>query len=395
MSSIGVDISSNKVVVVEMSSTRRGFAIDNASIIEIEPEVISRGEIQDTTNLSKQLITSWNLNKFKNRKVIVGITTQRAIAKEIDIPTLNDKELQQSIKYQISDYLPISADNVIYDYYIMGRSDSNSKVMLTGVIKSIVDKVVDCFKKAKLNVEAIDLNCFSLFRLINHTRNFGLKKNKDNDLICIFHFGWEVSILGIIKDNDLRKPRFSTIAKKTIIDNLCKKLQKSPEECIKIIDSFDFSAKDVEKDNKASESPDDNDEKEKKQSSEKYFDITENTVENKKPVFRDKEDAAERVRESINKTADQLVYDIELTIENFLQEDRRSSIDTLVLTGERIKGLEEYIAKKIRYPVERLNLLDYFSIDSIKKRPMFKNINIEEIADDLTIGVGLAIRGLM
>jgi len=376
MSSIGVDISSDKISIVEMSRSRKGFVINNAAIIKLKPKVITKGEIQDTAALSKEISNTWSRNKFRSRKAITGIATQRAIAKEIDIPTVNDKELEKAIKYQISDYLPISADNVIYDYYIMNRSKDSSKVMLTGAIRSVVDKVVESFKKAKVVVDAIDLNCFSLFRLINFTRNFGAgSRDKKNDNICIFNFGWEVSILGIIKDNDLRKPRFSTIGKKTLIDNLCKKLQKSEQECIKILDGFDFSSID------------------EKEGRMQIDNTVESSLSNSQSL--EDNDGADAISESIIKTAGQLINDLKLTIDNFLQDDRKSTIGSIVVTGERIKGLEQYITKKLRYNVERLNIAEYFSIDQIKKKPDFKDKKSIDIADDLAISVGLALRGLI
>jgi hypothetical protein len=45
--------------------------------------------------------------------------------------------------------------------------------------------------------------------------------------------------------------------------------------------------------------------------------------------------------------------------------------------------------------VERLNISQYFSIDQIKKKPDFKDKKSIDIADDLAISVGLALRGLI
>jgi len=243
MQAIGLDLSSNKISVVELVKTRRGLFIRNAGIDEIEAHSIARGEVQDPVVLSTGLKNIWKKFKISGVKVYVGVSNQKVIVKEIQIPVTEEKEIDNSIKYQINDFMPVPKNNIIYDYYVMEKGDGFSKIMLVGAVKDMISNVVDALRNARLVPLAIDLNCFALYRIVDYVYGFGeIKKKKDSLSYCVVHLGLEISIVEIIKDGTLKYPRFIAISIKTFIDNLSKKLKKNADYCEKLVKNFDFSS---------------------------------------------------------------------------------------------------------------------------------------------------------
>ena len=181
MLSVGLDLSSNKISIVEMVKNRKGNFIRNAVLEDVPDGSIVKGEIQDTVVLSKSLKEIWKKYKISGRKVYVGIYNQKAIVKEIKLPLTDEKDIASSIKYQISDFIPIPKNNIFYDYYIMEKGSDSSTIMLVGAVKSMITDVIESLKNAGLITQAIDLNCFALYRIIDHIYNLeavGEKKIK-------------------------------------------------------------------------------------------------------------------------------------------------------------------------------------------------------------------------
>jgi|GEM_PF-1267259 len=384
MSAIGLNLSSFRISVVELLKVRKDFIIKNLVIDEIPANAIEKGELKDTTVLTAGLKDIWRKFKISDRKVFIGIANQKVIAKEVQIPVLADEEINNSIKYQISDFIPIPKNNIIYDYYIVEKSENSSKLMLVGTLKSMINDIAKSFKDAGLFAQAIDLNCFALYRTLDYI--YGLEKNKkSNDLssFCAVNIGSDISIFEIIQANELRYPRFSSSSIRSFIDKIYK-INKDNEYCRKVISEFDFK--------KLLGA-----EKERKKPKKKNLGDSTGKSEEKEDKKADEEDNEnvvddEKIAKIMKDAADQFIYEIRLSIENFLQENPKFKIDKIILSGEYIKNIEKYIEREINYKVELLNISDYFSLKSIQRNPKFADKDPNQLIDPLAIG--MALRGL-
>src|SRR4030042_5130358 len=168
MLSIGLNLSSNRIYAIELLKSGKNHVIRKIVRSELPPGCIVKGEIQDTDVLSRGLKDIWRKYRISDRKVFIGISNQKVIAKEIKIPVIDDSEIDNSIKFQINDFIPIPKNNIIYDYYVIEKGEDYSRIMLVGAMKSMIDDVVSSFKRAGLLAQAIDLSVFALLRKINH-----------------------------------------------------------------------------------------------------------------------------------------------------------------------------------------------------------------------------------
>jgi Tfp pilus assembly PilM family ATPase len=79
-------------------------------------------------------------------------------------------------------------------------------------------------------------------------------------------------------------------------------------------------------------------------------------------------------------------------MEHFMQENPKSSIGKIVLTGRYIKNIDRYIEQQLQCKVELLNINDYFSLKHLKNIDEYKGMDLKFILDP--IAVGMALRGL-
>ncbi len=382
MLAIGLNLSSFAIYIVELLSSRKNLIIRKMIKTEVPPNSIVKGEVKDPEILTRSLKEIWRKYKISDRKVFIGIANQKVIAKEIKIPVINDEEIKSSIQYQINDFIPISKNNIIYDYYVVEKGDDYSRLMLVGAMKSMIDDVVSSFKNAGLLTQAIDLNCFALYRTINYIKNIDKNvKNKQTMAFCVVGIGVEISIIEMIQNNKLKYPRFTSISVRSFIDEIYKEIKKDNKYCEEVLLKFDFKSLMVKRNGGAKK------EETKDYSAKSKEKTDKKTNKNNSEITFDKS----KIAEIIKVTADHFVGEIKLSIEHFLQENPKSKVEKIIITGEYIKNIDKYIEQEIGYKVELLNISDYFSLKYLKGTAGY-NKSLNYTLDPLALG--MALRGL-
>ncbi len=396
MLSVGIDISSNKITVVELLSARKGTVIKNAASFEIPEESIKKGELQDPAALSMGLRQAWKKYRISGRNVFIGLSNLKAIIKEVELPLVAEEEINNSLKYQINDFIPIPKDNILYDYYILEKTKNSSRIMLVGAMKSMILNVIKAVKGAGLIARAIDLNCFSLFRTIEQIYDLSNHKKA----FCAVNIGPEISIIEIIKNDTLKFPRLLSNSSSTFISNIERITGTDKQLSRDILYNYDFKnlieKSDGEKKLKQ-ESRSIQDKDDKKKTELKKADINEKPDNKKteqqpssiklKELLKD-----DNIKKTIITTADNIINEIKMSIEHYLQENSKSKIEKIVLAGENLKNIEKYIQYKTNYKVEKLNISKKFSINLINKNTIYKDTDINQILNPLAIG--MALRGI-
>jgi type IV pilus assembly protein PilM len=392
MLSVGMDISSNKVTIVELLKSRKGTMIKNAANFKIPPESINKGEIQDPVPLSKGLRQTWKRYKISGRNIYIGISNLKVIVKEATLPLTEEEEINNSLKYQINDFIPIARDNLYYDYYIMEKREKSSKIMLVGAMKSMISNVIESVRGAGLIVQAIDLNCFSLFRTLELV--CGLTGDKKTYFAV--NIGPEISIIEVIKNSTLRFPRFLSNSTSTFINSIEGAAGFEKNLSRDIAYSFDFGTlvKDAPvKKKSGNKSSENKEEKNTEIKSVKEEGPVETSADNQEISIEVKEALEDdEVIKTISSIADNFVNEVKMSIEHYIQEDPGVKIEKILLTGENLKNFDKYIQYRTKYRVERLNISDNFSMQLIKKNSIYRNTDMEQVLDPLAIG--MALRGI-
>ncbi|MDD5622443.1 MAG: pilus assembly protein PilM [Actinomycetota bacterium] len=382
MLAIGLNLSSYRIYIAELLKSRENLIIRKMVKVEVPPDSIVNGEIYNPEVLAGNLKGIWKKYKIPDRKVFIGIANQKVIAKEIKIPVVNDEEISNSIQYQINDFIPIPRNNIIYDYYVIEKGENYSRIMLVGAMKSMINDVASSFKRAGLLAQAIDLNCFALYRTMNHIYNF--EKNEESSqhvTFCVVNIGLEISIIEMIQDNNFKYPRFTSTSIRSFINEIYKEIKKDNEYCEQVISEFDCKFLIIKKNKSA-----------KKEETKNSPDKSGGKMDKK----TDKSNTGANIEKNkiagvIKRIADLFIEEIKISIEHFLQENPKSKVGKIILTGEYIKNIDKYIEQEIEYKVELLNISDYFSLKHLKGNTGSSE-SLKYILDPLAIG--MALRGL-
>ena len=85
------------------------------------------GEIVDADLFGRELKAFVNQNGLRGRSTQVGVSNQKVIVRNIDMPEMTEAELVGAIEYQAQDYIPIPVEDAVLDFQILGRHDRSPK----------------------------------------------------------------------------------------------------------------------------------------------------------------------------------------------------------------------------------------------------------------------------
>ena len=98
---IGLDVGSTAVRAVELVGSPP--TVVRASQVALPPGAVESSEVRDPGAVSDALSKLWSEGGFKGRQVWLGVGNQRVVVREISLPYLPEKELRQSLGFQVQD----------------------------------------------------------------------------------------------------------------------------------------------------------------------------------------------------------------------------------------------------------------------------------------------------
>jgi len=134
---------------------------------KIPAEYIVQGQIIKTTEIGNLISKTIKELKGSRRNVITSVTGQRSIHRIMEIPNIQDKFLEETIRRKTKQEFAIPLDETDIHWRILSRSDSQLILYVLAVPKIIIDSQVAALKAAKIKPRIIDIKPLALQRMVN------------------------------------------------------------------------------------------------------------------------------------------------------------------------------------------------------------------------------------
>jgi type IV pilus assembly protein PilM len=168
---VGLDIGSTSIRAVEATITKDRPVITNFGQAFLANGDVVSGVIKDGRAVTNTLRQLWSAHNFTTRNVVVGVTHQQVIVREVDINNLSPKELKRALPFLVRDVLPLPPEEAVLDFYPLvkpEKGDATVHGLLIAVPKDPVLDTVRVIEDAGLHVEHVDLSCFAALRASAH-----------------------------------------------------------------------------------------------------------------------------------------------------------------------------------------------------------------------------------
>lgn len=184
----GLDVSDSSLKIAKLKKKGRFLKLASFGKEEIKPGLIENGEIKDEDSLAK--IIKEGLNKVKGEKlktncVIASLPEEKAFLEVIQMPKMKEEELKEAVYLEAENHIPLSIEDVYLDFQIIPPLYDHLDhidLLITALPKKDIDPYISCFRKADLQVGALEIESLSIVRAL-------IKNNVSPHPFFIIDFG--------------------------------------------------------------------------------------------------------------------------------------------------------------------------------------------------------------
>lgn len=344
-SSFGLDLSDLSMKAVWLDRAGKHDSVVSFGSVPLALGNVVDGEIMNpeaVRSAIENLLEKSGPKRIGTRKVICSLPETKAFLRIISLPRMEREEVKEAIKWEIEANIPLTLDQVYYDWQILDLNIVGEKgkmnVLVVAVARSVVDQFTEVLESAGLEVIGLETES------IAQARSLLPEKNEKSTTLIVDIGDRRTSFLIAIGST----PCFTSsvpLSSQMVTEAISKELKISFDEAeaIKIKHGLGSLAM-------------------------------------KSPVLK----AAEPVLESI-------AVEIERSIDFYVNSLRYSSgIDSIVLCGggSNMNGFLPYMTKRLGKPVESGN--PWVNVQLGREIPIIdKRRSVQ-----YSTAIGLALRGL-
>lgn len=195
MKTVGLDIGTYALKVVVGQQQGNKLVIEKALEYPNPVGSMLPADPQKRDQLKKTIEDLWQQNKLPTRQIRVSLPESMVVTKIVTMPNLSDAELASAIHWQVEQHVPISLEDLQYEYSVISRSNTQAEgqmqVLIIGVQKKYVQEVVDFLLDAGLDVTDLETDTLAQLRCLE-------PKIKANQTTVFVHLGANSSTVSIM-----------------------------------------------------------------------------------------------------------------------------------------------------------------------------------------------------
>ncbi len=188
---VGVDVGTKSIKAVLLEKKGDKIILKNYSIARTKEALIEIGKVGVMNDFAGAVVRdSLESAGIKERSINVAIPSFTSLIITIEVPRISDKEFEEAIRREVSKYIPVKIEDVVYDWQIIDEEQLRTnkktsienngynnvpqsggvvKILVIAVMKEISGKYSQVFSQNDLEVNLLEIDSISLTRAL--TRN--------------------------------------------------------------------------------------------------------------------------------------------------------------------------------------------------------------------------------
>ncbi len=349
---LGIDIGTSSVKVVEISKFGHRKKLENygsisASVLYKRPfRTFEKSTLLlSSDDIAKAILAVIEEAKIKTRQVIFSIPDFSTFFTNFVLPPMSQEEIPQAVRYEARQHIPLPLGEVTLDWQVienkpLAGKTTNLKILLVAVPNEVINQYQTIARLSQLELVSLEAEVFALVR--------SLIKEEEKEILALVDIGAQSTTCSIVEKRILKMSHSFDMSG----DDLTMAVSKSLN-----IDFF-----------------------EAEKLKEKY---------GIKGLNSTPGEDSKIIKEILLPLIDVILREIEKTINNFYQQERKE-IEKIIITGGTvlIPGLKEYFEAQLKKEVVISN-----PFSNIFYPPILEK-TLEEMGPAFAIATGLALRGL-
>ncbi|MEO5927919.1 MAG: type IV pilus assembly protein PilM [Patescibacteria group bacterium] len=193
---LGIDLGLSGIKVVELMNEKGRARLVTYAFVDFPTSAQGSAplteDIDKTAALIKKMVAK---SKTTSKKVVSALPIASVFSSIISVPAANEKELKEAIQWQAKKLIPVPLEEITLDFKTIDSTDGEggkkvTRVLITGAPKPLVNKYVEIFKKAGLELISLETEAFAMIRSL---------VGKDRSSIMVVDIGSQRTNISVIE----------------------------------------------------------------------------------------------------------------------------------------------------------------------------------------------------
>jgi len=185
---VGVDVGTKSIKIVALKKDGDKIILDNYVIAQTEKPLIKIGQSGVINDFAGNVVKlAMEEGGIKERHVNVAIPGFTSLIVTIEVQgVVEDKKFAEAVRREVSKYIPVKIDDVVYDWQIIDEESLKGsvseeerrkpggnrtvKILVIAIMKEISGKYDRVFSENKLSISLLEIDSISLTRALTHNK---------------------------------------------------------------------------------------------------------------------------------------------------------------------------------------------------------------------------------
>jgi len=158
---VGLDIGSSSVKMAHVKVVGAENHLRKFGVFPLPADAIVDGAIMDHAAVVEGIKTALRELKIHEKEVAISLSGHSVIIKKVQLPTTTAEELEESIQWEVEQYIPFDIKDVKIDFQVIGPlKDDPSKmdVLLVAAKTDLINDYMSVVKDAGLVPRIVDID---------------------------------------------------------------------------------------------------------------------------------------------------------------------------------------------------------------------------------------------
>ena len=162
--SFGLDISDESIKFIELVKTKDGIKVNRYGEKKIPAGIIESGKIKDSRRMEEVLVS---LRKEEGLKSVrVSLPEEQVYLFNLRLEKLGLENVREGIELSLEEYIPIAAQDAIFDYELLSEDEQSLKLQVAAIPKNVIEEYLSVFKNSMISARSFELEAQAIVRCV-------------------------------------------------------------------------------------------------------------------------------------------------------------------------------------------------------------------------------------
>lgn len=165
-----LDIGTNSVRAVQLSKAgENSWNLTGLGYVSVDPQIIVSNSEESRRKLGEIITTMIGQSDIKAKNVAISLSSQKTYTTIVDVAARDEKELKQTMDYQLDQHIPMAIDDAKADWVLLGASPNKpetQEVLIASTAKVYSEDRLEFIENLGFNVIAAEPESIAMTRAL-------------------------------------------------------------------------------------------------------------------------------------------------------------------------------------------------------------------------------------